>query len=67
MRTTIDIPTDLLRKAMELTQARTKREVVIRGLEELVSSVLRKRLLARRGTNFIDLTQEELERMRADD
>lgn len=52
---------------MELTQARTKREVIIRALEELVTATLRQELLSMIGNYEIDLTLEELERMRVDD
>jgi len=34
MKTTIDIPDDELRDAMRFTRARTKREAVVRVLEE---------------------------------
>jgi len=36
MRTTIDLPKDLLDEAMKLTHARTKTGVIVMALEELV-------------------------------
>ena len=52
---------------MELSAARTKREVVTAALEEYVKELLREQLLQMLGTGFLDMTQEDLERMRADD
>jgi hypothetical protein len=67
MRTTVDIPNDLMDRAMELSHARTKREVLTVALDEYVKRLLRERLLEMLGTGFLDMTQEDLERMRADD
>ena len=36
MRTTLDLPQDLLEEAMELTRIQTKTKVIITALEELV-------------------------------
>ena len=36
MRTTLDLPEDLLREAMEATNIKTKTKVIITALEELV-------------------------------
>ncbi|MCB1985083.1 MAG: type II toxin-antitoxin system VapB family antitoxin [Burkholderiales bacterium] len=36
MRTTIDLPKDLLDEAMKLTHARTKTGVIVLALEELI-------------------------------
>jgi len=36
MRTTLDIPADLLEQARRACQARTKREAVVAGLKELI-------------------------------
>ena len=67
MRTTVDIPTDLMNRALELSPARTKREVLTAALDEYVKQRLREELRSMLGTGFLDLTQEDLERMRADD
>lgn len=66
MRTTVDLPADLVATAMELSSARTKREVLTVALEEYVNRLLREELRRMRGTDFLDLTHEELQRMRAD-
>jgi Arc/MetJ family transcription regulator len=44
MRTTIDIEKELLQEALELTGARTKKDVVHLALEELVRSRRKKNL-----------------------
>jgi len=67
MRTTVDLPADLMATALELGPARTKREVLTRALEEYVKQLLRERLLEKLRTGFLDMTQEDLERMRADE
>ncbi|MBU0608876.1 MAG: type II toxin-antitoxin system VapB family antitoxin [Armatimonadetes bacterium] len=67
MRTTVDIPDELMDRAMELSPARTKREVLTAALEEYVKELLREEFLSKRGTGFLDMTHEDLERMRADD
>ncbi len=66
MRTTVDLPADLLAMAMELRRARTKREVLTVALEEYVKRLLREELRRKRGTDFLNLTHEDLQRMRAD-
>lgn len=66
MRSTIELPDDLIRAAMELTGLRTKRAVVVLALEELVRQQRVSRLLALFGKGF-GLTQDDLERMRAED
>jgi len=65
MRTTVDLPPDLMQRALELSPARTKREVLTAALEEYVKRLLREELRRKRGTGFLDMTHEELERMRA--
>jgi Arc/MetJ family transcription regulator len=67
MRTTVDLPADLLATAMEPSPARTKREVLTVALEECVKRLLREELRRKRGTDFLDLTHEDLQRMRADE
>jgi hypothetical protein len=36
MRTTLDIPEDLLRTAMQAAQAKTRTQVIVMALEELI-------------------------------
>jgi hypothetical protein len=44
MRTTLDIPSDLLEAARRAADSRTKRETVIAGLEELIKRAEREEL-----------------------
>ena len=67
MRTTVDLPADLMAQALELSPVRTKREVLTAALEEYVKRLLRERLLEMLRNGFPDMTHEDLERMRADD
>lgn len=67
MRTTVDLPADLMATALELSPARTKRDVLTLALEEYVNKLLRERLIGMLGTGFLDMTQDDLEQMRADD
>jgi Arc/MetJ family transcription regulator len=67
MRGTVDIPDDLLRDAQALSGLKTKREIVTAALDEFVRRRRLERLRARIGRGNLDLTQEELEQMRADE
>jgi Arc/MetJ family transcription regulator len=44
MRTTVDIPSELLEAARRAADSRTKRETVIAGLEELIKRAEREEL-----------------------
>ncbi len=64
MKTTIDIPKDLLEDAMRLTGARTKREAVVTAIADFTR---RKRIASLRrhlGTCENFLTSDELRRLR---
>ena len=67
MRSTMDLPEDLIEEAKRLTGLRTKRAVVVRALDELVRRERLERFRARLGSIDFDLTQDELEAMRAED
>ncbi|MBM3473020.1 MAG: type II toxin-antitoxin system VapB family antitoxin [Armatimonadetes bacterium] len=67
MRSTIDLPDNLVRDAMQLTGLKTKREVVALALDELVRRRRLDDLRALLGHADFDLTQDDLERMRAED
>jgi Arc/MetJ family transcription regulator len=56
MRTTIDIPSDLLGDAMRLAHTKTKTMTVILGLQELINHHKLQRLRALRGK--INLTTD---------
>jgi Arc/MetJ family transcription regulator len=53
MRTTLDLPEDLLEKARRASNLPTKRETVLAGLEELIRKSRRERL--RRMAGRLDL------------
>ncbi|MCF1750697.1 type II toxin-antitoxin system VapB family antitoxin [Mariniradius sediminis] len=53
MRTTIDIPKELIEEAMLLTGAKTKNQLIQDALEEKIKSIRRKQLITMKGT--IDL------------
>jgi Arc/MetJ family transcription regulator len=67
MRSTLDLPDDLLRDAQALSGLKTKKEVVTAALDEFVRRRRLEDLRSMVGHADFDLTQEELERMRADD
>ena len=67
MRTTIDIPQDVLADALRFSDAKTKREVVVAALREYAGRRARERFLELLRSGAVDLTQEDLEAMRADD
>ena len=55
MRTTVDLPEDLLEEARRVTDSKTKRETIVRALEELVKKDKRERLRALAGKIHLDL------------
>lgn len=63
-RTTLFIDEKLIDEARRLTKLRTKREVVEEGLRELIRKKNRETLRNELGTYDIELTPEELERLR---
>lgn len=67
MRTTIDIPEDMMQEARRFADTKTKRETVLKGLEEIIKQGRRRELIERLGTFKIDMTREEIKRMRAMD
>lgn len=64
MKTLIDIDEQLLKQAMELTGAKTKKQAVHDGLEELVRKYLRQELVSMKGHNILDLSIDELKDLR---
>ena len=63
-KTTVVIDEELLRNAIEVTGARSKREAIEKGLLSLVQQHNREALRKDLGTFEIDLTLNELERLR---
>ncbi len=60
MRTTIDIPQELVDKAIELTDAKTKTDVIKLALQELIRRESMKKILAFRGKIDFDIDLDEL-------
>ena len=63
-KTTVLIDENLLAEAIETTGARTKKEAIEAGLRSLIQQHNRKALRKELGTFDIDLTIDELERLR---
>ncbi len=55
MRTTVDLPKELLEEARRATGSKTMRETIVHGLEELVKRDKRERLRALAGKIHLDL------------
>ncbi len=60
MRTTLDLPENLLVEAMKVTQTNTKTGVIIRALEELVRKSKISDLKKYKGTIDIDINLDEI-------
>jgi len=67
MRATVDIDERLFEEARRLSRARTKKEVINLTLREYVRRKKLEHLLSLYGTSPVDLTTEELERLRDED
>jgi hypothetical protein len=67
MKITVDIEQKLLEDAMMLTRSKTRKDVIRLSLEALVNQKRRERLKKRLGHFPLDLTLEELDKMRDDD
>ena len=66
-KTTVEIDEGLLKEAVNLSGARSKKMAIEMGLRELIRSIQRKRLKKELGTYDLDLTAADLERMRRDE
>jgi len=67
MKTTIVINEELLREAMKVAGVKTKRETIEVGLRELVRRRNLEALKEELGTFDLDLSLEELERLRSEE
>jgi len=67
MRSTIEIDDKLLEEARNLTRVKTKRELIDLSLRELVHKKRREHLLGLFGTGLLDMTLEDLEKLRKDE
>ena len=66
MRTTVDLNDDLLKEAMRRSHARTKKETLERGLQELINAERRRGLIALQGAGY-GMTLKEFLRSRVDE
>ena len=64
MKTLVDINENVLKEAMEVSEARTKKEVITLALEELIKSRLRQKLKGLAGSGLIETKLSNLKRMR---
>lgn len=60
----MNIPKDLVREAMRLSDAASQTQAVIMGLEELIRKKRLEKLAGLRGSGRVALTQAQLRRMR---
>jgi Arc/MetJ family transcription regulator len=60
MRTTLDLPENLLKEAMKVTHADTKTAVIIKALEELVRKSKISELKKYKGKIDIDIDLDEI-------
>jgi len=60
MRTTLDIPKELIDEAMKVTGATTKSQLIKQALQAEIDRTKRKRLIARKGTLDLDVDLETL-------
>ena len=66
MRTALEIDEELMKRALALTKAKTKREVIHRSLEALIRQQRIERLLGKLGRFPLELTPRRLTKLRAD-
>ncbi len=64
MKTLVDLNENVLRKAMELSEIETKKEVITLALEELIRSKLREKLKQSAGSEMIETRLSDLRRIR---
>jgi Arc/MetJ family transcription regulator len=64
MRTLVDINENVLKEAMEVSEATTKKETITLALEELIKSRLRQKLKGMAGSGIIETGLSELKRLR---
>lgn len=60
MRTTLDIPKNLIDEAMKETGAKTKSQLIKDALQAQIDRAKRKRLIAAKGTIDLDINLDEL-------
>lgn len=60
MRTTLDIPRELMDEAMKVTGATTKSQLIKQALQAEIDRTRRKRLIAKKGTLDLDIDLDTL-------
>jgi Arc/MetJ family transcription regulator len=64
MKTLVDINEDVLKKAMDLSEAETKKDVIMLALEGLIRSRLREKLKQSAGSGMVGTKLSDLKRIR---
>ncbi len=64
-KTTVVLDNELIEKALSTTNLKTKKEVIEEGLKELIRKKNRELLRKELGTYDIELTPDELEKLRS--
>ncbi len=67
MRTTLEIDDKLLRQALAVSEAKTKKDLIHRSLEALIREQRVRRLLGKLGRFPLRITPRSLAKLRADD
>jgi len=67
MKTLIDIPDDLMKELLKWSKAKTKKAAVTLAITEFLNRKKREKLISLMGKLDLNMTQEDLERMRRDD
>jgi Arc/MetJ family transcription regulator len=67
MKTLIDIQDDLMKELLKESKAKTKKAAVTLAIREYINMRRREKLLSMMGNYDFGYTQEDLEKMRADD
>lgn len=60
MRTTLDLPEELIKEAMKITQAKTKSETIRKALEWLIQQEKRKKLIRYKGKVDLNIDLDEI-------
>ena len=67
MKTLIDIQDDLMKELLKESKAKTKKAAVVLAITEFINRKKREKLISLMGKLDLNMTQEDLERMRQDD
>jgi metal-responsive CopG/Arc/MetJ family transcriptional regulator len=60
MRTTLDIPQELIDEAMKVSGASTKSQLIKEALQNLINQAKRKRLISKKGTIDLGINLDNL-------